>query len=109
MLKFSFEFPTVLWAFDKHFFMLTFLDRRRSVKFLCFPLTKKKFYLNVSPIDIECYSVMYVCFTHYVMRKKLILSLRGKLLREAQTYFVSCSKWLTGLLQNLFVFFAWSA
>ena len=47
ILNFSFELCTILWAFDKHkFLMLTLLGVRRSVRYLRFPLKKTFLELN---------------------------------------------------------------
>ena len=57
ILNFSFEFHTVLWFFDKKKFpMSVCLDRRRSVRCLCFLLEKRTFELNLSAIETECCS-----------------------------------------------------
>ena len=71
MLNLSFEFHTILWAFDKQkVFMLIFLDRRNSVRSLCLPLANTAFGLNFSAIDIACYSMTQVCVTHCVVRAR---------------------------------------
>ena len=69
--NFSFEFHTFLWDFDKQkFFMLIFLDRRSSVRCLCFPLSNKTFELNFSVIERVCCSAMWVNFNYFVLKAR---------------------------------------
>ena len=75
MLNYSFEFHTVLWAFDKKkFLMLVFLDRRMSVRYLRFPLEKIE--LNFSAMETVCCSAMHAHFTHCMVRARLDISPR---------------------------------
>ena len=77
MLNFSFEFHTILWAFEKKkFLMLVCLDQRRSIRFLRFPLENIAFELNLSTTEMACCSVMHAHFTHCVVRAKLGMSPR---------------------------------
>ena len=53
MLNVSFDFYTILWDFYKQkFVILICMCRRRSVRFLCFPLETTMFELNFSAMEI---------------------------------------------------------
>ena len=56
--------------------MLVYLDRRRSVRCLCFPLEKATFELNFSSMEMACCITMHVHFTHCVVRARLDASPR---------------------------------
>ena len=72
MLNLSFESHTVLWALDEQkFFVLIFLDQRRYVRCLWFPLANKSFKLNFSLRNAEYWSTMRVHLTYFVARVKI--------------------------------------
>ena len=55
---------------NRSFFMSMLLDRRRSVRYLCFPIAKTSFELNFSVRDAAYWSKMQVCLTHFVVRSR---------------------------------------
>ena len=59
MLNFYFEFHAILWGFYKQkFLMLKFLNLRRHVRCLSFPLVKTVFELNFSARHTEFWSAI---------------------------------------------------
>ena len=66
--------------------MLVCLDRRRSIRFLCFLLEKTMLESNFSAMETICCSVMHVCVTHLLVRVKLDTSPR----RESTSRSVQC-------------------
>ena len=71
ILNFSFEFHTILWAFDEQKFLtLTFLDVRMHVSFLCFLLASNVFELNFSARDMVHWSATQVYLVYCVMRSR---------------------------------------
>ena len=76
-LNFSFKFYTFLWAFDKYkFLMLKFLDARRYVRCLHFPLASTMFELSFSARGTAYWSATQVHLTHCVVKARIDANLK---------------------------------
>ena len=77
--------------------MLACLDRRRSIRCLCFPLEKKTFELHFRTTETACFSAMHVHFTHFVVRARL----HTIPMREATSYSVNLFRGLFQVVNRI--------